>query len=120
MNSQLQHSSLQSTVVITRSEQPLQDQLRSQLVADLISSGEYLLGRHQTMNIVLEDPTVSRRHARIVVRDGHVFITDLGSTNGTFVNNTPIIYEVEIRPGDLLRFGNYTLKVQCLRQLQAT
>ncbi|MBI3911507.1 MAG: FHA domain-containing protein [Armatimonadetes bacterium] len=53
------------------------------------------------------DDTVSRRHAQIVGRGGRYYVVDLGSTNGSFVNQQAISphVEVEIRPGDEITLG---------------
>ena len=49
------------------------------------------VGRGSGVDVALEDPTVSRLHAEIVVRGPHVYVSDLGlSTNGTRVNGRPI------------------------------
>jgi len=56
---------------------------------------------------------VSRRHVRIIHRDGKCYAEDLGSTNGTFINNrrlTPFIPE-PLRSGDELRLGGEVLKI---------
>ncbi len=55
-----------------------------------LEPGEYILGRYPTNDIVIPDPYVSRRHARIYYKDGEWFIEDLDSTNGTIVGNEDI------------------------------
>lgn len=55
-----------------------------------LEPGEYILGRYPSNDIVIPDPYVSRRHARIFFKDGEWFIEDLDSTNGTIVNNEEI------------------------------
>jgi pSer/pThr/pTyr-binding forkhead associated (FHA) protein len=65
---------------------------------------ELILGREDA-DILIEDPEVSRRHA-IVRRSGDgLVIEDSGSTNGTFVNGTPISGPTQLSPGDLVRVG---------------
>jgi pSer/pThr/pTyr-binding forkhead associated (FHA) protein len=56
---------------------------------------------------------VSRRHASLTFRDDQVFLTDLGSTNRTFINRKPLQREqpYEIHNGDEIRLGNIILKV---------
>ncbi len=66
------------------------------------SGGE--VGRDPRCAIVLNDPTVSARHARLEYRDGVWLITDLGSTNGTFVNGQRVQRQV-LRRGDTVQFG---------------
>jgi pSer/pThr/pTyr-binding forkhead associated (FHA) protein len=59
---------------------------------------------------ISDDPAVSTRHAEVALRGGAFVVTDLGSTNGTFVNNQRIAQPTRINDGDLLRFGNTQLK----------
>jgi len=56
----------------------------------ILEPGEYLVGRYPSNEIVLPDPYVSRKHARIFFKDGEWYIEDLGSTNGTYVDNENI------------------------------
>ncbi|MER7007540.1 FHA domain-containing protein [Dactylosporangium sp. NPDC000555] len=58
--------------------------------------------------VVLDDRDVSRRHARLEVVDGHLVLTDLGSTNGTYVNDARVTRRVLV-PGDRVRIGRYEL-----------
>ncbi|MCU0276745.1 MAG: FHA domain-containing protein, partial [Acidobacteria bacterium] len=55
-----------------------------------IRKDEYVIGRSPECDMVLEEPTVSARHARIVRRGGHYELEDLHSTNGTFVAGVKI------------------------------
>lgn len=57
-------------------------------------------------DIELADPEVSRRHATFRDVDGGIAVEDLGSSNGTFVNEQPVQGIVALRPGDTVRFGN--------------
>lgn len=71
---------------------------------------ELLLGRHHHCDVVVTDPTVSRRHARLTFRDGNWVVQDLDSTNGTFVNGARV-GRYELRPGDRLLLGEEQLRV---------
>jgi hypothetical protein len=71
---------------------------------------ELLIGRHYSCDIVLADPSVSRRHARVIFRDGGWIIQDLASTNGTMVNGA-IVGRCALQPGDRLVLGNEPLRV---------
>jgi hypothetical protein len=71
---------------------------------------ELVIGRHYDCDVVLTDPSVSRRHARIVFRDGSWILQDLASTNGTKVNGAGVGRCV-IRPGDHLALGTERLRV---------
>lgn len=69
------------------------------------------VGRSRTCDCVLNDMTVSRRHARIHVRDGGWFVSDLRSANGTLVNGWRVLDQVSVRPGDRLTFGAITYRL---------
>ena len=73
----------------------------------LLKAGENIVGREGT-DVLLEDATVSRRHALIVSEDGKCFVEDLGSTNGTFVNKSQVAKgeRVEVESGAELKFGS--------------
>jgi len=68
------------------------------------------IGKGPSTLQITDDPAVSTRHAEIALRGGAFVVTDLGSTNGTFVNNTRISAPTRLGDGDLLRFGNTQLK----------
>jgi DNA-binding CsgD family transcriptional regulator len=72
-----------------------------------LAGGEYIVGRTKRAQIVLADPTVSRRHARLLVEGERITVMDLGSANGTFVNECSTT-EGELALGDLVRFGHVT------------
>jgi pSer/pThr/pTyr-binding forkhead associated (FHA) protein len=63
-----------------------------------------LVGRDEDADIRVDEPLVSRAHARIERRGFSFFVLDLGSTNLTRVNGDPV-HERELRDGDELRFG---------------
>ena len=76
--------------------------------------GTATIGRKPGVNdIVFEnDKTVSARHCEVAVRDGRYYITDLKSSNGTYVNGRKVVTEMEVFSGDLLRLGNLELKFE--------
>ena len=71
---------------------------------------EMLVGRHHGCEVMLSDLSVSRRHARLVFRDGKWILRDLDSTNGTAVNGCPV-GRCELRPGDDVAFGDAHLTI---------
>lgn len=62
------------------------------------------LGRRRDCDIVIDDPTVSRHHAELVVRDDQWFVVDGGSLNGTYVNRAPV-ETAPLRDGDEIWIG---------------
>ncbi|KAF8723741.1 hypothetical protein HU200_021713 [Digitaria exilis] len=75
---------------------------------DVSKKGAYMFGRIDMCDFVLEHPTVSRFHAVLQFRnDGKVFLYDLGSTHGSFINKNQIKKKLytEIHVGDVVRFG---------------
>jgi hypothetical protein len=66
---------------------------------------ETLVGRDLANDITAPDPEVSRRHARFMMRDDSVFVEDLGSTNGTFLNGERISAPQQLRLGDVITLG---------------
>jgi pSer/pThr/pTyr-binding forkhead associated (FHA) protein len=64
------------------------------------------VGRELDNDIQVNDPRISRRHARIRADGTRVTVADLGSTNGTLVNDVPITGEYELHDGDLVRMGH--------------
>jgi pSer/pThr/pTyr-binding forkhead associated (FHA) protein len=64
------------------------------------------VGRADYNDIVLADPSVSTTHAKLQRRDDVWVLTDLGSTNGTYVEGDPVTGETALTPGTTLRFGD--------------
>jgi pSer/pThr/pTyr-binding forkhead associated (FHA) protein len=71
----------------------------------LLEKEETSLGRDLANDISISDPEVSRRHARFVMQDDNIFVEDLGSTNGTFLNGERISAMQQLRAGDVITFG---------------
>jgi diguanylate cyclase (GGDEF)-like protein len=70
-----------------------------------LGEGPQVLGRDHTCDISVDDPSVSRRHARFQPENDGFAVTDLGSTNGTAVNKVPIT-KCKLRDGNEVQFGN--------------
>jgi len=69
------------------------------------------LGRDRENDIVLDSDSVSRRHARIEHREGNVYVTDLDSTNGTYINDEgEPVTECQVRRGDQIKIGDTIFK----------
>ena len=69
------------------------------------------IGRGPENDLVLADARVSRLHARVAPRAGRLVLVDLGSTNGTAVNGTPV-REIVLGPGDRIELGATVLLVE--------
>ncbi|WP_323844055.1 FHA domain-containing protein [Microbulbifer magnicolonia] len=69
-----------------------------------------VVGRSDECDITFSLSHLSRRHARLEVREGLLFVTDLGSANGTYLNNKRIV-ETRVRRGDELRFDTLSFSV---------
>jgi len=69
-----------------------------------LTEDKQTIGRLADNNIHIDDGLVSSRHAELVFEKGHYHLHDLGSTNGTFVNNEQVTDAV-LRIGDQVRFG---------------
>jgi len=72
---------------------------------------EMTVGRSPGCGVSLPDTTVSQLHARLFRRDGRLWVEDLGSTNGTWVNRVPVAAPVVLRRGDRLQLGSTVLEV---------
>jgi FHA domain len=70
------------------------------------------IGRAASCDLVVVDNYVSNVHARIFARDGGWWLEDLGSTNGTFVNERKVAAPVAVGPGDTVRVGKATLELR--------
>jgi pSer/pThr/pTyr-binding forkhead associated (FHA) protein len=72
-----------------------------------------VIGRSSSAQVGLLDPEVSRRHAQLDFTRGVVYLTDLGSANGTFLNGNRLKNEgIEVRPGDDIDVGNTRITVR--------
>jgi pSer/pThr/pTyr-binding forkhead associated (FHA) protein len=71
--------------------------------------GKMNIGRAPDNQIVLTDPTVSRHHAWIREQEGSFLVFDIGSANGTFVNDERVEAPRVLENGDTVRFGEVDL-----------
>lgn len=85
-----------------------------------LDQGENLLGRIEDGAVWLESPTVSRRHARIVVEGGQVVLEDLASKNGTFVRGLRITTPTVLADGDSFRLGRVGMRLRAVQPDEAT
>ena len=84
----------------------------------LLKPGEILIGRSSQAQIQIDHESVSRRHARILLSESGVALSDLGSTNGTYVNDEAIT-ERGLGNGDLIKVGRTILKYLSTDNIEA-
>ena len=76
----------------------------------LSDTGEVVIGRSSELDLVLIEDMVSRKHAKLTLQPGQVTISDLGSTNGTFVNGEKV-KRARLKEGDRILIGTSILKL---------
>ena len=79
---------------------------------------EIIIGRSSDLDMVLVEDMVSRRHAKITSSESEVFIQDMGSTNGTFVNGEKIAGKALLHEGDRILVGTSIIKMVSVDPLQ--
>jgi hypothetical protein len=78
-----------------------------------LHDGKNSVGSGADSQIALKDSTVSEQHASIRHEDGKFFLTDLDSSNGTYLNDRKIVRE-ELKDNDMIRFGEIIVKFKRL------
>ena len=73
---------------------------------------ELTVGRAGGCQITLDDTYVSQLHARVFRREGQLYVEDLGSTNGTYLNRKKVTAPIAIRKGDRLQIGKTVMELQ--------
>src|SRR5438552_9770114 len=73
---------------------------------------EINVGRVQGNDLMLPKGNVSKHHARLLFRDGRFIVTDLKSTNGTYVNGRKITQATIVREGDKVYIGDFVLRIE--------
>ncbi|AEV69814.1 FHA domain-containing protein [Acetivibrio clariflavus DSM 19732] len=70
-------------------------------------SKDSTIGRQDKNTIVIKDPYISGKHAQIIIKEGTYYIKDLGSKNGTYINDKPLKsgYEWKLTNGDKIKMG---------------
>jgi DNA-binding winged helix-turn-helix (wHTH) protein len=85
-----------------------------------LAAGENEIGRDPDCAIVIDSTGISRRHARVTVRGSEAVIEDLGSKNGTWVNDARIDGAHPLRDGDRIRLGGVPLTFRSERHAPTT
>jgi hypothetical protein len=78
-----------------------------------VRDGKNVVGSGSEAQIVLRDSTISGQHASLRYDEGKFFLTDLDSSNGTYLNDRKIARE-QLKDNDIVRFGDVTMKFKCL------
>lgn len=79
---------------------------------EFVLGDDCTVGRAQGCSIVLDEQYVSQVHARFFVRGDTLFVEDLGSTNGTWVNGTRAVGQTAVRVGSLVQIGNLVMEAR--------
>ena len=78
---------------------------------DVFDHDEITVGRVKGNDVLLPKGNVSKQHARVIVRDGRYIVSDLKSTNGTYVNHRRITHATLVREGDRIYIGDFILRI---------
>jgi DNA-binding winged helix-turn-helix (wHTH) protein len=85
-----------------------------------LDAGEHVLGRDPDVEVYLDSPGVSRRHALITIAEGRATIADLGSKNGTFVGEQQVHRSRVLSDGDIIAVGSVKLTLKVLETPAST
>jgi pSer/pThr/pTyr-binding forkhead associated (FHA) protein len=77
-----------------------------------IADKQYVIGRHRSCDMCVKSNQISVHHCAVLIQDKKAIVRDFDSTNGTFVNETRIQGDHELRHGDLLRVATVVLQVR--------
>src|SRR5258708_380210 len=86
---------------------------------EALERNEVNVGRVQGNDLMLPKGNVSKHHARLLYRDGRFIVTDLKSTNGTYVNGRKISQATIVREGDKIYIGDFVLRLETEQGLAA-
>ena len=77
-----------------------------------IAGAQFVIGRDEGCNLRPASPAISKRHCAVFYKDGEPYVRDLGSTNGTFLNDAQVEGDQPLREGDKVRVGplDFTVK----------
>ena len=77
-----------------------------------VTEGGLTIGRDPDCSVVIDDPGVSRQHARVLLHNAAVWVQDAGSRNGVFVNGRRVTRPRQLGPGDELTIGKHVFTVE--------
>ena len=76
-----------------------------------LSAGDTVVGRAAVCDLAIDDPSISRRHARFRIHGDHCVVTDLGGRNGTFVDGEQVS-EAEVGDGAAIVLGRFPIRIE--------
>ena len=77
-----------------------------------LNERKYIIGRDASADFILNDTSVSRQHCTLLIMKGRILVNDLGSTNGTYINDEPLGENAkEVRISDLMTIGSIKLSL---------
>lgn len=79
---------------------------------EVFHQDEITVGRVKGNDVLLAKGNVSKQHARLIVRDGRYIVSDLKSTNGTYVNHRRITHATLVREGDRIYIGDFIIRIE--------
>ena len=86
----------------------------------MLDEGDHLLGRDPDLELFLDSPSVSRRHALIRISAAQATVEDLGSKNGTFVRGRRIERPTRLEDGDVVTVGSIEVTIRAIRAAGST
>ena len=86
-------------------------------VSTIVLGKKVSLGRSAENDIPVLDPLISRQHALVELSGSGYLVTDLGSANGTYINDVPLTAPASLRVGDLVKFGGTVFRFQPLYEM---
>ncbi len=105
---------------VERGERPVRCWLVSRLREEPLRDGEHILGRWKPSTLLLASPTVSRQHARIIVKASDATLADLDSKNGTLLNGHVITSPQHLADGDEIGIGSFKFTFRTIEGTTAT
>jgi EAL domain-containing protein (putative c-di-GMP-specific phosphodiesterase class I) len=76
-----------------------------------VATSPFVIGRGTSASLTIASPMVSSSHAELRIENGELWVRDLGSTNGTFVNGVRVATDAAVRAGDLLQIAEIVFRV---------
>ena len=110
-------SALESTSVAMNYKFVLLDSATRRARAHWIKSPPVTIGRDPSCQILINDPSISRRHCQFTVdAEGSLIVRDLGSKNGVYVEQRRVDKKVVVRPGMIVQIGAVSLRPEWTEQ----